>query len=187
MVSSFLSSSGGNAQGESRALIGQRVSSKSPSRVWDRDEGVAGRNCRELCYPDERSFYTKKLEPNWVNHQTCLRLLELAGAYQKHEYRVVPSETKRRCCPLWSATGRLTTDWCSLWTECTCRLHPPGGNEYISLRYYINYLQQFFKYERQSWSKFHGHGHWFFSTMFRLLQTTTLSGYKFNHCYDSWR
>ena len=36
--------SGSNAQGESRALEGRRVSSISPSRVRDGDEGVAGRN-----------------------------------------------------------------------------------------------------------------------------------------------
>ena len=40
-------SSGGNARGESRALEGRCVSSKSPSRVRDGDEGVAGRNKRE--------------------------------------------------------------------------------------------------------------------------------------------
>ena len=43
----FLSTSGSNARGESRALEGRRVSSKSPSRVQDGDEGVAGRKYRE--------------------------------------------------------------------------------------------------------------------------------------------
>ena len=43
----ILCSSVNNAQGESRALEGRRVSSKSPSRVRDREEGVAGRNGRE--------------------------------------------------------------------------------------------------------------------------------------------
>ena len=45
-VSLFLWSAGSNARGKSRALEGRRVSSKSPSRVQDRDEGVARRNCR---------------------------------------------------------------------------------------------------------------------------------------------
>ena len=42
-----LSSSGSNALDESRALEGHLVSSKSPSSVRDRDEGVAARNGRE--------------------------------------------------------------------------------------------------------------------------------------------
>ena len=46
-VSMYLCSSGSNARGESRAREGRRVSSKSPSRVQDWDEGVAGRNYRE--------------------------------------------------------------------------------------------------------------------------------------------
>ena len=44
-VSLILCSSASNARGESRALEGRRVSSKSPSR--DGDEGVAGRKGRE--------------------------------------------------------------------------------------------------------------------------------------------
>ena len=47
MVSMYLCSSGSNARGEPRALEGRHVSSKSPSRVRDRDEGVAGTNERE--------------------------------------------------------------------------------------------------------------------------------------------
>ena len=46
-VSLYLCSSGSNEQGESRAREWRRVSSKSPSRVRDGDEGVAGRNGRE--------------------------------------------------------------------------------------------------------------------------------------------
>ena len=46
-VSLYLCSSGSNAQGESRALEGRHISSKSPSRVLDGDEEVAGRNERE--------------------------------------------------------------------------------------------------------------------------------------------
>ena len=46
-VSLYLCSSGSNGRGESRTREGRRVSSKSPSRVRDRDEGVAGRNGRE--------------------------------------------------------------------------------------------------------------------------------------------
>ena len=43
-VALYLCSSGSNARGESRALEGRRVSLKSPSRVREGDEGVAGRN-----------------------------------------------------------------------------------------------------------------------------------------------
>ena len=46
-VSLYLCSSVSNARGKSRAREGCRVSSKSPLRVRDRDEGVAGRNRRE--------------------------------------------------------------------------------------------------------------------------------------------
>ena len=46
-VSLYLCSSVSNARGESRALEGRCVSSKSLSRVRDGDEGVAGRNGRE--------------------------------------------------------------------------------------------------------------------------------------------
>ena len=45
-----------NARSESKALEGCRVSSKSPSRVRDGDEGVAGRNGREKCFTDEGSL-----------------------------------------------------------------------------------------------------------------------------------
>ena len=41
---------------EARAREGRRVSSKSPSRVRDGGEGVAGRNEREKCFPDEAGF-----------------------------------------------------------------------------------------------------------------------------------
>ena len=51
-MSLFLCSSGSNAQGESRALEGRRVSSRGPSRVWDGDQGVAGRNIREPFSPE---------------------------------------------------------------------------------------------------------------------------------------
>ena len=71
-VSLYLCSSGSNARGESRAREGRRVSSKSPSRVRDGDEGVAGRNGQKLCFPDEGSliyppgksmfFYKKETE-----------------------------------------------------------------------------------------------------------------------------
>ena len=53
MVSLYLCSSGSNAQGESRAREARRVSSKSPSRVRDRDEGVAGTNKPEKWFPNE--------------------------------------------------------------------------------------------------------------------------------------
>ena len=46
-VSLYLCSSRSNAQGESRALEGRHVRSKSPSRVQDGDEGVAERNGRD--------------------------------------------------------------------------------------------------------------------------------------------
>ena len=44
----FLCSSGSDERGELKALEGYRVSSKSPSRVQDGDEGVDGRNKREV-------------------------------------------------------------------------------------------------------------------------------------------
>ena len=46
-VSWDLCSPGSKAWGQTRALKGRRISSKSPSRVWDGDEEVAGRNYRE--------------------------------------------------------------------------------------------------------------------------------------------
>ena len=46
-VSLYFWSSRSNAQSESRALEGRHVSSKSPLRFRDGDEGVAGRNYRE--------------------------------------------------------------------------------------------------------------------------------------------
>ena len=52
----YLCSSGSNARGESRALEGCGVISKSPSRFRDGDEGVAGRSTTEMCFPDEESF-----------------------------------------------------------------------------------------------------------------------------------
>ena len=55
-VSLYLCSSGSNAREESRALEGRSVSSKSPSRVQDGDKGVAKRNEREKCFPDEGSL-----------------------------------------------------------------------------------------------------------------------------------
>ena len=41
---------------EARVLEGRCVSSKSPSRVRDRDERVAGRDYRKWCFPDEGSL-----------------------------------------------------------------------------------------------------------------------------------
>ena len=58
MVSLYLCSSAINAQGESMALDGRRVSSKSPTRVRDGDEGVAGRNGGEK--PDQGIFHAKR-------------------------------------------------------------------------------------------------------------------------------
>ena len=55
-VSLYLCSFGSNARGESRALEGHSVSSKSPSKVLGRDKGVAGRNKREKHFPEERSL-----------------------------------------------------------------------------------------------------------------------------------
>ena len=41
-----------------QALEGRHVSiKKSPSRVWDQSEGVAGRNRRAQCFPDEGSLF----------------------------------------------------------------------------------------------------------------------------------
>ena len=64
-VSLYLCSSGSNARGELRALEGRPNSSKSPSRVQDGGEGVAGRNGREKYFPDEGFLHKgiiKKIE-----------------------------------------------------------------------------------------------------------------------------
>ena len=53
-MSLILCSSGSTR--ESRYLKGRRLSSKSPSRVRDGDEGVAGRNRREKYVPNEGSL-----------------------------------------------------------------------------------------------------------------------------------
>ena len=55
VVSLFLCSSGSNAWGKSRALEGRLVSSKSPSRVREGDEGVARRN-KIVVLPSEGSL-----------------------------------------------------------------------------------------------------------------------------------
>ena len=46
-----------NARGTSRALQGTMSAQKSPSRVWDGDDGVAGRNWREQYIPLVEMFY----------------------------------------------------------------------------------------------------------------------------------
>ena len=56
-VSLFLCSFASNAQAESRALWGNCVSSKIPSRVREGDEGVAGKNNREKYFLDKRSLF----------------------------------------------------------------------------------------------------------------------------------
>ena len=82
-VSLFLGSSGSNARGESSALEGCRVSSKSLSMGWDWDKGVAWRNVRVLTslkrghwfrqHRQVNDFLSKskrnKLK-NWVSEQT---------------------------------------------------------------------------------------------------------------------
>ena len=60
MVSYCLCSSTSNARGESRALKGRCVGSKSPSRVRDRHEEVAGRNGREKFFPDRGHWFVTK-------------------------------------------------------------------------------------------------------------------------------
>ena len=73
--------SGSNARGESRALEGRPISLKCPSRIQDGNEGVAGRNWREKCFPNEGSlicppgklkiFHWMETDKNWVSVQTC--------------------------------------------------------------------------------------------------------------------
>ena len=41
------------------ALEGRRVSSKSPFKVRERDEGVVGRNYRDKCFPTRGQFALK--------------------------------------------------------------------------------------------------------------------------------
>ena len=55
-VSLFLCSTGSNVLGKLRALERGRVSSKSPPKVRNRKEGVAGRNGREVC-PERRGHW----------------------------------------------------------------------------------------------------------------------------------
>ena len=55
-VSLLLCSSGSNAPGKSTAIEGFRASSKSPSRVLDGDERVAGRE-------EEKSISPKRAHP----------------------------------------------------------------------------------------------------------------------------
>ena len=55
MVSLILRSSGCNVRGESRAPSAVSAK-KSPSRARDGDEGAAGRNLTEKCFPDKRSL-----------------------------------------------------------------------------------------------------------------------------------
>ena len=65
MVSLYLCSSGSNARGESRALEGRRVSSKSPSRV-----------------PDGDGFFTKRKQKKlrkWQNLPEVIPVLEDDG------------------------------------------------------------------------------------------------------------
>ena len=50
-VSLYLCSSASNARGESRAREGRRVSSKSPSRVWDRDKGSCWEERKRIVFP----------------------------------------------------------------------------------------------------------------------------------------
>ena len=87
MVFLHLWSSGSNAQDALRALEEcHRVSSKSPSRVQDRDEGVAGRSVRGV--PDEGSliyapgksmlFYEKETEK--------IELMARPGFYQNKRH-----------------------------------------------------------------------------------------------------
>ena len=69
-VSLFLYGSGSNAHSKSSAFEELAVSAqKSPSRVWDRDEGVAERKGREKCFPDESNcFGSPAPKPNFNNH-----------------------------------------------------------------------------------------------------------------------
>ena len=80
-VSLSLCRSGSNTWGESRALEGRSGSPKSPSRVRDNGEGVAGRNEREQYFPQRgvidfpsrqiNDFFCKKeTEKNWISGHT---------------------------------------------------------------------------------------------------------------------
>ena len=55
---SFFCSSRSNAQCKLRALEGYYMSSESPLRVRDGNEGVGGRDGREKCYPNEVSHWS---------------------------------------------------------------------------------------------------------------------------------
>ena len=124
MVSLYLCSSGSNARGESRAREGRRVSSKSPSRVRDGDEEVAGRNGREYCSPNEGSlicppgksmiFHKKETEKN----ELVTRPEASQNLLLPHRRRRPPATTRRTKC-LWPLTdlkesSKLSQVWISV-------------------------------------------------------------------------
>ena len=74
-VSLMLCSAGSNATGESRALEGCSVSSKSPTRVRVGDQGVAGRNGREKYLTDLPSKQINDfMIPIWPTYWTACAL-----------------------------------------------------------------------------------------------------------------
>ena len=134
-VSLYLCSSGSNARGESRAREGRRVSSKSPSRVRDGDEGVAGRKGREKYFSDKGSLICPPGKSMMFYTKSKLRKIESVArpvARLRRAEELEPSMTglvegRSSAFSLWSLGGRrqksrgLDCDPCS-------QPHPqPGG------------------------------------------------------------
>ena len=70
------------------ALGGRRVSLKSPSRDRDGDEGVAGRNGRELCFPDKRSLICPPGKP-MISYKDETEKIELVARPETPVYVLV--------------------------------------------------------------------------------------------------
>ena len=86
----FLLRSGSNARGESRALEGRRVSSKSPSRVRDGDEGVARRNVRERIIFLIKATHTTTTQKAQISKIPIFRALETTTTPKKQKFRKFP-------------------------------------------------------------------------------------------------
>ena len=130
-VSLFLFISKSNARGKSRPLEveGCRVSSKSPSRVWNGDEAVAGRNRRDQYFPNKGSliclpgksmiFYRSGPLKFDCLHPTWFIILEIIFIYRycAPELRVLLRKGESG---IWSVRSR--TAWCRPSHLRTCTL-----------------------------------------------------------------
>ena len=99
MVSLYLCSSGSNVRGEARAPKGRRVSSKGPSRVWDGDEGAAGRNGRKLCLRFALQTYNKKKKQKKIELMTRPDLYPLLSDKRRFGYIISDTCQKNHIYP----------------------------------------------------------------------------------------